>query len=118
MYLTLQQHAISLRVFCLDVPNDSVIERLTLRATDPVTGERYHLLYNPPPTAEIKQWLEVDPRDQTDAVKKRLARYNAYTEELSDFYVDGQHINADQDPHTVFECIESMLVKPLPKLDI
>ncbi|KAK2170983.1 hypothetical protein NP493_1119g00051 [Ridgeia piscesae] len=105
------------RVFCLDVPNDSVIERLTLRATDPVTGERYHILYNPPPTQEIKERLVVDPRDQQDAVKKRLARYNAYMDELADFYTDSQHINADQDPHTVFECIESMLVKPLPKTE-
>ena len=26
-----------------------------------------------------------------------------------------QTVNADQDPHTVFESIESLLVKPLPK---
>ena len=29
------------RVIFLDVPTDTVLERLTLRAVDPITGERY-----------------------------------------------------------------------------
>ena len=99
----------------MDVPNDSVVERLTLRATDPITGERYHMLYNPPRTQEVKDRLCRSPKDSEDAVRKRLMQYNAYTEEIADFYIDGQHINADQDPHTVFECIESMVVNPIPK---
>jgi hypothetical protein len=44
-----------------------------------------------------------------------LSQYHAYVEELADLYTQGQQINADQDPHTVFECIESMIVNPLPK---
>lgn len=103
------------RIFFLDVPNDSVIERLTLRATDPITGERYHMLYNPPRTQEIKERLQKHPKDGEDAVRRRLAEYSAYVEELADYYTEGQHVNADQDPHTVFECIESMIVNPLPK---
>lgn len=99
----------------MDVPNDSVIERLTLRATDPITGERYHMLYNPPRTQEIKERLQKHPKDGEDAVRRRLAEYSAYVEELADYYTEGQHVNADQDPHTVFECIESMIVNPLPK---
>ena len=58
------------RVFFLDVPNDSVMERLTLRATDPVTGERYHMLYNPPRSQEIKERLEIHPCDNEDQVKQ------------------------------------------------
>lgn len=104
----------SFRVFILEVPIDSVIERLTQRATDPVTGERYHMLYNPPRTQEVKDRLVRHPRDEDAAVHKRLAQYHSYIEELSDYYTDAQHIIADQDPHTVFECLESMIVKPLP----
>ncbi|KAK3087522.1 hypothetical protein FSP39_006998 [Pinctada imbricata] len=103
------------RVFFLDVPNDSVLERLTRRATDPITGDRYHMLYNPPRTQEVIDRLETAPKDSENQVKQRLAQYNAYVEELSDFYTDAQHVNADQDPHTVFECIESRIVNPLPK---
>ncbi|XP_046560875.1 adenylate kinase 8-like [Haliotis rubra] len=103
------------RQFFLDVPNDSVLERLTLRATDPITGERYHMLYNPPRTPEVKERLQRFPKDSDNEVRKRLAQYHAYIEEIADFYLDGQHVNADQDPHTVFECLESMIVNPLPK---
>ena len=98
----------------MDVPNDSVVERLTQRATDPVSGERYHLLYNPPRTQEVKDRLLFHPKDQDEQVKKRLGTYHAYVEELSDFYDEALHLNADQDPHTVFESIESMVVNPLP----
>ena len=101
-------------MFFLDVPNDSVMERLTLRATDPITGDRYHMLYNPPRTKEVKNRLRCDPKDQEEDVQKRLAQYHAYSEEINDYYMDAQHINADQDPHTVFECIESMTVNPIP----
>jgi adenylate kinase len=103
------------RVFFLDVPNDSVMERLTLRETDPITGERYHNLYNPPQSQEVKERLCKHPSDTEEEVRKRLSQYHAYVEEIADFYTDAQHVNADQDPHTVFECIESMVVNPLPK---
>uniref|UniRef100_A0A0B6ZSC5 Nucleoside-diphosphate kinase n=1 Tax=Arion vulgaris TaxID=1028688 RepID=A0A0B6ZSC5_9EUPU len=103
------------RVFFLDVPNDSVIERLTLRALDPTTGERYHMLYNPPRSQQVKDRLWKNPRDYEENVRKQLSQFIAHVEELSDFYTEGQHINADQDPHTVFECLESLICKPLPK---
>ncbi|XP_066294250.1 adenylate kinase 8-like isoform X2 [Branchiostoma lanceolatum] len=103
------------RVFFLDIPNDSVMERLVLRRTDPVTGERYHFLYNPPRTNEVKSRLHQHPKDEEEAVKKRLIEYHAYTEEIADFYETAMRINADQDPHTVFEFIESMIVNPLAK---
>jgi len=92
-----------------------VIERLTLRAMDPVTGERYHTLYNPPRSQEVKERLWKNPKDSEENVRKLLSQYFAYVEELGDLYTDGQHVNADQDPHTVFECLESMICKPLPK---
>lgn len=104
-----------IRVFFLDVPNDSVYERLTLRSLDAVSGNRYHALYNPAPTSDIKDRTAQHPADLEEKIRERLAAYYAYSEEISDFYEDAQHINADQDPHTVFECVESMLVSPLPR---
>lgn len=41
--------------------------------------------------------------------------YDSQVEELMDYYSTSQGVNADQDPHTVFESIESLLTKPLPK---
>lgn len=104
------------RAFMLDIPNDSVLERLTLRALDPITGERYHALYNPPRTQIVKDRLQIHPRDNEKEVRARLSQWQAYVDELNEYYEDYiQHINADQDPQTVFECIESMSVKPLPR---
>ena len=64
---------------------------------------------------KVKDRLWRNPKNSEENVRKHLSQYFAYVEELGDYYVDGQHINADQDPHTVFEGLESMICKPLPK---
>lgn len=104
------------RVIFMDAPTDTILERMTLRSVDPVTGERYHLIYNPPRTNEVKQRLQTSAKDVESAVNSRIADYQAYIEEIAEFYEQsGQHINADQDIHTVFECIESIIVNPIPR---
>ena len=55
------------------------------------------------------------PKDVESAVNSRIAQYQAYVEEIAEYYEESaQHINADQDIHTVFECIESIIVNPIP----
>ncbi|XP_069841847.1 adenylate kinase 8 isoform X2 [Dendropsophus ebraccatus] len=103
------------RVFFLDIPDDVAIERLSLRMTDPVSGERYHSLYRPAPRVDVHQRLQQKPADAEQKVQMRLDMYHASAEELEEFYQDVIHVNADQDPFTVFEFIESCVVKPLPK---
>lgn len=104
------------RVIFMDAPTDTILERMTLRSVDPVTGERYHLIYNPPRTNEVKQRLQTSAKDVESAVNSRIADYQAYIEEIAEYYEEsGQHINADQDIHTVFECIESIIVNPIPR---
>ncbi|XP_053551924.1 adenylate kinase 8, partial [Bombina bombina] len=103
------------KVFFLDITDDAAIERLSLRMTDPVSGERYHSLYKPAPRAEVQERLRQNPRDTEHRLQKKLDMYHANAEELQEFYQDVIHINADQDPYTVFEFIESCIVKPLPK---
>ncbi|KXJ18707.1 adenylate kinase 8 [Exaiptasia diaphana] len=104
------------RVIFMDVPNDTILERLSLRSMDPITGERYHLIYNPPRTVEVRERLERSPKDEEDSINQRIAQYQAYVDDISEYYEDvGQHINADQDIHTVMECIESIIVNPLPR---
>lgn len=55
------------------------------------------------------------PQFTEEKVLARIERYNENIDELVEYYTWGQHINADQDPLTVFECLESALVNPLPK---
>lgn len=104
------------RIFVLDIPNHAVMERLTNRQMDKVTGDRFHSVFNPAPAVErVQDRLTQHPRDNEDEVQRRLSRYHTYIEELTDFYVNAQTVPADQDIHTVFEMIESFLVNPIPK---
>ncbi|XP_016052142.1 PREDICTED: adenylate kinase 8 [Miniopterus natalensis] len=102
------------RVFFLNVPLDSVIERLSLRRTDPVTGERYHLMYKPPPTMEIQARLQQNPKDTEEQVKLKMDLFYRNSAELEEFYKQAITLNGDQDPYTVFEYIESGIIHPLP----
>jgi adenylate kinase len=104
------------RVFFLDIPNDSIIERVTLKYLDPVTGERYHMLFNPPPTQEIRDRLIQKSNDTEPSLRNKINEFYATIRELVDHYDDiGIHVNADQDPNTVFESIESGTVNPIAK---
>ncbi|XP_036185151.1 adenylate kinase 8 [Myotis myotis] len=103
------------RVFFLNVPLDSVIERLTLRRTDPVTGERYHLIYKPPPTMEVQARLRQNPKDTEEQVKFKMDLFYRNSAELEEFYKQAITLNGDQDPYTVFEYIESGITHPLPQ---
>jgi adenylate kinase len=47
------------RVFFLDLSEESIKERLTLRRLDPISGERYHLLMKPPTSKEVLNRLEI-----------------------------------------------------------
>lgn len=99
------------RIFFLDIPNDSIMERLTLRYIDPVTGENYHILFNPPLTQEIKDRLKQNSRDTEENVRLKLAEYSSTINEISEFYDDRAiYINADQDAKAVFETIEFGIV--------
>lgn len=104
------------RVFFMDIPNDSIMERTTQRYLDPVTGERYHVSYNPPPTQEIRDRLRQKSSDTESNIRNKISEYYVNVRNLHDFYENiALHINADQDPNTVFESIESGLVNPVPK---
>ncbi|XP_055456870.1 adenylate kinase 8 isoform X1 [Psammomys obesus] len=103
------------RVFFLNVPLDSILERLTLRRTDPVTGERFHLMYKPPPTVEVQVRLLQNPKDSEDHIRLQTELFYRNCGDLEDYYSRAITINGDQDPYTVFEYIESGIINPLPR---
>uniref|UniRef100_A0A8D0EK51 Nucleoside-diphosphate kinase n=1 Tax=Strix occidentalis caurina TaxID=311401 RepID=A0A8D0EK51_STROC len=102
------------RVFFFNLPYDSIMERLSQRRIDPVTGERYHTTFRPAPTPEIQARLRQNPRDKEENIEKRVETYYRNAKELEDFYKDAFYVNADQDPYVIFEFIESCIIKPLP----
>uniref|UniRef100_A0A8D0HHF9 Adenylate kinase 8 n=1 Tax=Sphenodon punctatus TaxID=8508 RepID=A0A8D0HHF9_SPHPU len=90
------------RVIFLNLPYESIMERLTQRRVDPVTGERLALM------------LHQNPKDAEENVKVRLENYYRHATGMETFFEDAFYVNADQDPHVVFEYIESYVVNPLP----
>ncbi|XP_069626910.1 adenylate kinase 8 isoform X2 [Haliaeetus albicilla] len=109
-----KSHIIPNRVFFFNLSYESIMERLSQRRIDPVTGERYHMTFRPAPAPEIQVRLRQNPRDKEENIEKRVETYYRNVKELEDFYEDAIYVNADQDPHVVFEFIESCIIKPLP----
>ncbi|XP_068594782.1 adenylate kinase 8 [Brachionichthys hirsutus] len=97
------------RVYFLEVTDDVCLERITLRATDPVTGERFHVVTRPAPNSEVHKRLRTRPEDGVDTVTQELRLYRKHTAALQSVYPDAVHIDADQDFHSVFEALESRL---------
>ncbi|XP_028571846.1 adenylate kinase 8 isoform X1 [Podarcis muralis] len=102
------------RVFFLHITPESILERLCYRMLDPVTGERYHTLYQPAASKEASERLLIHPRDLEEAVKLKVDAYLRIAEGLETVFEDAIFINGDQDPQTVFEYIESYIVNPRP----
>lgn len=81
---TLASRGLSLdHVVAIEVPEDLLVERATLRRTDKRTGQIYHLKYNPPPPdAELEHRAD----DHEEVVRTRLATYSKMTADLLPFY--------------------------------
>uniref|UniRef100_A0A4W6FMJ4 Adenylate kinase 8 n=1 Tax=Lates calcarifer TaxID=8187 RepID=A0A4W6FMJ4_LATCA len=97
------------RVFFLELTDDVCLERITLRATDPVSGERFHAVTRPAPSSQVQNRLKTRPADSTHSVTHSLNQYRTHTAVLQSVYPDAVHIDADQDPRSVFEALESRL---------
>lgn len=72
-------------VVALEVPTEAIVERMSGRRTDPVTGEVYHLLHNPPPESVAARVVQ-RPDDLADTVRHRLSVYARQTAPLVEFY--------------------------------
>lgn len=77
-------------VISLDVPVDTLVDRLSGRLTCPVDGAVYHLRTNPPKKPGVCDRdgtpLVQRPDDQPDAVRRRLAEYENKTALLTGYY--------------------------------
>lgn len=91
----------------IDVPAESIIERITGRRTHPGSGRVYHVKFNPPKVPGMDD-ITGDPLIQRDddseaTVRKRLAIYQEQTRPLVDYYRDWASKDPDAAPnyHTV-----------------
>jgi adenylate kinase len=74
----------------IDVPDATIVERMSGRRVHVASGRTYHVKYNPPKVPDrddvTGEPLIQREDDQEETVKKRLAVYHAQTEPLIEYY--------------------------------
>lgn len=98
-------------VVSIEVPDDSIVERIVGRRMDPETGEIYHIQFNPAPES-IKDRLIQRKDDNELTVRNRLKSYHKQTSPLAIWYENQGlliTINGEQDIKKVGDEIISKL---------
>jgi len=72
-------------VLLLDVPDEVLLERITGRRSDPVSGRVYHVKFDPPPP-ELAARLIQRSDDTAEVLSRRLKEYHEKTAPLIPYY--------------------------------
>ena len=72
-------------VISIEVPDDEIVDRIIGRRMDPVTGDIYHVKFNPAPI-EIHDRLVQRKDDTEETVRSRLDAYHKQTKPLGNWY--------------------------------
>ena len=72
-------------VLLLEVADETLLERISGRRSDPETGRVYHLRFDPPPP-EIAGRLVQRSDDTAAVLRQRLEEYHAKTQPLIPYY--------------------------------
>ena len=95
----------------LDVPDETLVARVTGRRLDPDTGDIYHMEFKPPPD-EIKDRLTQRADDTEEKLKPRLENYHTNLAAILDSYADKMFkLDGNRDPAVVWEEIKAELSK-------
>ena len=94
----------------IDVPDSSIVERMSGRRVHTASGRTYHVRFNPPQAEGIDD-VTGEPLiqridDEEETVKKRLAVYAAQTRPLVDYYKQWAASGDKRAPH--YRCIAGL----------
>ena len=98
-------------VISIEVPDESIVERIVGRRMDPETGEIYHVNFRPAP-ADIAGRLVQRKDDNEEAVRTRLLAYHSQTSPLADWYSNKgilKKVNGNQPMNQVAAEISQLL---------
>lgn len=97
----------------LHLPQSKVIERLSGRLLDPVTGKTYHQKYLPPPKNILNRLVQRKD-DNPKVIKERFKVYNKETKPLIQYYRKKRillSIDASGNPKQVYQLVKKNLTK-------
>uniref|UniRef100_A0A6B2LI49 Adenylate kinase active site lid domain-containing protein n=1 Tax=Arcella intermedia TaxID=1963864 RepID=A0A6B2LI49_9EUKA len=101
------------KIIILDVPDETLVERVTGRRMDPVTGKIYHIKYSPAPTPEIQERLIQRSDDTEQKLKTRLVAYHNNINLIIDYYKKTNskiyRIDGNRSKELIFKEIQAIL---------
>lgn len=109
--LALKQLGFPVHAFILlQVPDEFILERVTGRRVDPVTGNSYHVKFNPPHTEDVMQRLVQRKDDTEECVKPRLENFHVNIANIREHFSDCEIcVDGTCAPGKVWEQIETQL---------
>lgn len=72
----------------LDVPENALVERVSGRRTDPVTGKIYHMKFSPPENDDIAKRLIQRSDDTAEKIVVRYREFQSHIDAIRSFYED------------------------------
>ncbi len=99
-------------IISIKVPTDALVERLSRRRVNALTGENYHLDFKPPPANLDPSLVIQRADDQPEAIRRRLEVYSRETAPVEDFYHDRSYyyeIDGLGDQMDIFERVRGVL---------
>lgn len=98
------------RTFVLSSTKDTVIERLSGRRLDRVSGQSSHNLFNP--SKEDSSRLAQHPADTESSLERGFDQFQSELDGLKGVFTDHVEIDANSDGDTTFGYIDGSLVRP------
>lgn len=112
----LTQHETPLdAVLSFVVPVDEIVERLSKRRVHKLTGENYHLEFNPPPPDLDPDLVIQRADDRPEAIRSRIEEYQTKTRPVEEFY-RARGILAEIDALGDFETIFARITQRLEQV--
>lgn len=109
----LEEHDAPLHaVISLEVPNETIVDRLSKRRVHSKTGENYHLDMKPPPADVDPDLIVQRPDDRPEKVRKRLEVYEEETAPVKSYYQERglyEPVDGVGSFEEVYERIEAVL---------
>jgi adenylate kinase len=99
-------------VVYLDVDEETLVERLTGRRVDPVTGDSYHVEFDMPDDEDVRERLVQREDDAEETVRERLRVYRENTAPVVEHYRETgrlETVDGEGTPDEVFAAVRDVI---------